>query len=302
MLTDIIIIIPTHKRQHYLNRVAWYYSHFDMQVYICDSTPGTSFNIDKYDNVNYIWCPEKNFYTKILHVLNTTNADFYATSPDDDFLKQETLMECYESMKEDSSYSMAVGKQAFFKENFKDDYFNTNVYANGLQGLSLHGSVLSNTIKFWSNYQNVLWTLFRKDMLIHAFELLVKQNYSSQNFIELTIGMSALVHGNIYVSKDYLNLRELIEGEHWGKAEVVISLSNYFKYNAMKSDIHKLWNLPKHHVVHRLGICLYLVFGNKYIMAATRISRRMLQGDKIKEKFRDETISLIKEALRYVKL
>ena len=49
MLTDIIIIIPTHKRQHYLNRVAWYYSHFDMKVYICDSTPGTSFNIDKYD-------------------------------------------------------------------------------------------------------------------------------------------------------------------------------------------------------------------------------------------------------------
>lgn len=303
MLTDIIIIIPTHKRQHYLNRVAWYYSHFDMKVYICDSTPGTSFNIDKYDNVNYIWCPEKNFYTKILHVLNTTNADFYATSPDDDFLKQETLMECYFAMKNDRSYSMGIGRQVFFKPNHLNDglYFNTP--SNRLNGLILHNPKIVNAIKFWCNYQNILWSIFRKETLLNAFYSLVQKQYNSQNFIELTIGMYAINSGNIYVSEHALNYREVIEGEHWGKEEMVISIENYFKYENMKKDIHKFWMIKENQIVHRIGLISYLIATNKYIsliryVVESKIFRRSMRDISYKD---TEMINLIAKSQTYVK-
>ena len=301
MLSDIIIIIPTHKRQHYLNRVAWYYSHFDMQVYICDSTPGQPGVIIEYPNIHYIWCPEKNFYTKILDVLETTDAAYCATSPDDDFLKYETLMECYEAMKGDCTYSMGVGMQCFFKEGFENKAFISDLYLNGLQGLNLHGCKLFNTIKFWSNYQNVLWTLFRRDMIRDAFETLIRQQYNSQNFIELTLGMKAIEYGNIYVSSNYLNFRELTEGEHWGKEEAVISVPNYFKNQKMKDDISAFWNLPYNKINHRVGLICYLFMtSNKYGMAFKRISRSIFQGAKVKKIFFDSISKQIEQALSYV--
>lgn len=302
MLSDIIIIIPTHKRQHYLNRVAWYYSHFNMQVYICDSTPETAFEIDKYDNINYLWCPDKTFYTKILYVLESTDAAYCATSPDDDFLKYETLMECYEAMKADSSYSLAVGRQVFFKEHLNESNFWTSIPYNRLQGIKLYGSKILNSLKFWRNYQNVLWSVFRKEILLISYHKLVKLQYDSQNFIEITLGMSSLIHGNIYVSNNALNFRELIKGEHWGSDETVISIANYFKNPSMKSDIQKFW-FQEDKLLCKIGFLSYLTTTIKYFDIAryiweAKVCRRNLHMTKY---YDIEMNKLIKKALTHVK-
>lgn len=259
MLSDIIIIIPTHKRQHYLNRVAWYYSHFDMQVYICDSTPETAFEIDKYDNINYLWCPDKTFYTKILFVLNTTDADFYATSPDDDFLKYETLLECYKAMKNDRSYSMGVGGQIVFDEHFENKTFRYIDGANAFANIKLEGTPLSRILAVFSNYQNLLWSLFRKDVIAVTFTQLIERSYSSQNFIELSLAFMAASLGNIYLSNNYLNFRESTKNEHWGKLEKTISLKNIVRYgNLRKDSLSFVFNNPKK-CLRFIGLFRYLL-------------------------------------------
>lgn len=305
MLSDIIIIIPTHKRQHYLNRVAWYYSHFDMQVYICDSTPGAAFEIDKYDNINYLWCPDKTFNTKILHVLNTTHADFYATSPDDDFLKEETLMGCYEAMKADRSYSMAVGRQAFFKEKFEDGIITSNNYANGLAGLKFGKNKTFNSFLFWSHYQNVLWTLFRKDIINKSFTELLEKKYDSQNFIEMTVGMNALAGGAIFVSDGIMNVREVITGEHWGSIEKIISVGNYFKYNSMRCDFNKVLSVDgDEKMIRKIGLLTYLMRYGKIAIMLYRVKNklgRVIFGEKQETNCEDPKLEeLIRKALQKV--
>lgn len=265
MITDLILIIPTHNRQNYLNRVSWYYSNFNIKVYICDSTPEQKFNIDQYENIEYLWCPEKTFYSKILHVLGITDAKFYALSPDDDFIKYETLIECYEAMSDDSSYSMGIGKQIFFNEHLEGNQFTTGVLLNRMQGVKFSGMIIVDTIRFWSNYQNILWSIFRKDTLKKSFQTLIEQQYNSQNFIEMTLGMTALSLGKIYISPNAFNFREIIKGDHWGKQEKFISIKNYFKYPSMKEDIKKLWKYKKNKAINRIGLCSYLLFNLKNI-------------------------------------
>ncbi|MCM1719080.1 TIGR00180 family glycosyltransferase [Bacteroides ovatus] len=304
MIKNIIIIIPTHKRQHYLERVAWYYSQFDCEVYICDSTPEQQGYISYRKNIHYFWCPDKSFYQKILCVLDNTTAAFYALSPDDDFMKKETLIECYNKMRNDSTFSMGVGRQCFFYESFENQQFRTHVFANGLIGLNLQGSKLFNAIKFWSNYQNILWSLFRREMLKDAFQTLDKLHYNSQNFIEFTLGSKANQYGVIYVSKKYLNYRESIQAEHWGAKEDIISIFNIILKHKMREDVHKFWNQDdKRKWLNRIGLVFYLIFSStKYVMVAMRIIRMKLLGVPIREVFVDETSLLIKKAISYVRL
>lgn len=265
MIDNLIVIIPTHNRQHYLNRVAWYYSQFNMQVYICDSTPAKACDVDYYDNIHYIWCPDKTFNNKILYVLNCTEADFYAMSPDDDFLRYETLIECYNAMQYNNTYSLGVGRQVYFRENSKLTEFKSNIFMNRLMGRTLSGSKITNTMKFWVNYQNILWSIFRKDVLVYAFSTLIKQEYKSQNFIEVTLGMAALNHGNIYITGNALNYREVTDSSHWGREESVISIENYFKFSSMKYDIYKFWALKEGRIVNRIGLCSYLLSTTRLI-------------------------------------
>ena len=128
MTEDLIIIIPTHNRQHYLRRVIKYYSSFPCKVYICDSTPEVFiFEEELPSNIEYISCPDKNFYQKVYSVIKNTEVPFYALSPDDDFIKLETLKECYEVLKNNENYSFATGKQICFNKPFDNKFVNIDV-------------------------------------------------------------------------------------------------------------------------------------------------------------------------------
>lgn len=236
-MENCIIIIPSHKRQAKLPQCAWYYSHFEYPVYICDSTPGNPAVVPVYDNINYLHVPELGFYDKILHVLQTTDAIYYALSPDDDFLKAETLLECIENMELESRYSMAIGGQVFWDEGFYNKVFRYPFGSNKLEGRKIEGCRLKRYTSFWPNYQNVLWSLFKKDVVTEAFRQLKEAGYNNQNFIELTLGDVAISKGWVYVSKNALNYREYSLKEHWGKQVPEINTRNIKNDEDLKNDV-----------------------------------------------------------------
>lgn len=239
MIEDIIIIIPTHNRQHYLRRVIKYYSEFPCKVYICDSSKEKA-DVESCGTIIYRWVPQSNFYGKVLDVLNETSADFYALSPDDDFLKQETLMECYEALKENEEYSFGTGKQVFFKEGLNGGLY-TKESSNKLQGINeITFDQKNEYVKFfWNHYQNILWSIFRKGVIKAAFYTLKVCNYSNGNFVEITLGIEALRKGTVYVSLKGLNYREVLKTIHWGNSVLPITRLNIKEDKALYDDIVK---------------------------------------------------------------
>ena len=240
MIDNLIIIIPTHNRQHYLRRVVKYYSSFPCKVYICDSSKEKA-EIEYSDNITYRWVPQSNFYGKVLDVLNETSADFYALSPDDDFLKQETLLECYEALIKNNNFSAGTGRQVLFNEDF-DGFFWSPDYLNQLStiGEMKFHSKEEYAHYFESHYQNILWSLFRRDVVISAFKCLNECNFSNGNFVELILGIEAVRNGDIYMSKNGLNFREIISSDHWGSTSLSISRENINKNKQMSEDVKKL--------------------------------------------------------------
>lgn len=241
MIEDLIIIIPTHNRQHYLGRVIKYYSEFPCKVYICDSSKEKA-DIDSCGSIIYRWVPQSNFYGKVLDVLNETSADFYALSPDDDFLKQETLMECYEVMKKEESYSFGTGRQVLFKKEF-DNILTSPDYSNRMKDIA--GIVFNDRkeyIKYFEeNYQNILWSLYRKDIIKNTFGCLSRCNFTNGNFVEMILGIEALRCGDVYMSKEGLNYRELISSDHWGNTTLSITRKNIEKDVYLNKDVIKFY-------------------------------------------------------------
>lgn len=237
MIDNLIIIIPTHNRHHYLKRVVHYYSSFPCKVYICDSS-SEKVDIEHTDNIIYRWVPQSNFYGKVLDVLNETAVDYYALSPDDDFLNRETLIECYKKLYENTQYSFGIGKQVFFEIPFKGNFF-TFSGANGLESFNTkpyqtHDEYL---YSFWSCYQNVLWSLYKKEAIYNAFSALASCNFSNGNFVELLLGIEGLRKGDVYISEHGLNYREYSQGEHWGNTTPSITKDNINKYPSIREDV-----------------------------------------------------------------
>lgn len=239
-MEDLIIIIPSHKRHEYLLGKIKYYSVFPYQVYICDSTPEEYKPVTEYpSNIHYVWCPDKGFYQKVLHVLENTEAKFYNLTPDDDFLDLNTIQECCKRMNTNSDISLSIGKQVMFNKPY-DGRFYSRKSANLMQGLLLNENRKRNASLFGEHYQNVLWSMYRNDVIQSAFKKLTSINPENGNFIELTLVMEACVSGVIEISKAPLNYREHSDEEHWGKQVDCISAATLICNKRMKHDYDAL--------------------------------------------------------------
>lgn len=236
-MEDLVIIVPTYNRQNYLKRVIRYYSSFPCKVFICDSSK-EKVDVKTTDNIIYRWAPQSTFYQKILDIINETSVDFYALSPDDDFFKEETLIECYKTIKCNDEYSIGTGGQVFFKEGFEKGFYVEN-WANKMKGINdiSFDSQTSYVRYFWEHYQNIHWSVFKKDVIKATFQGLSQCNYNNGRFVELTLSIEGLRRGKIYVSSNALNFREIITGEHWGTVAPPLTRRNIKKYDDLKNDI-----------------------------------------------------------------
>lgn len=255
-MEDLIIIIPTHNRQHYLRRVIKYYSEFPCKVYICDSSKEKA-DIESSGNIIYRWVPQSNFYGKVLDVLNETSADFYALSPDDDFLKQETLMECYEKLNQNNQYAVANGLQYLFKKDF-DNKLYYNPTTNGFR----HAKEIKNDQDgiryFWNHYQNILWSLFRRQGILNAFTILERSGFGNGNFVELLLSIESLKIGTVLISDNPFNFMEINPHEHWGNTTPPISWMTYIKNKTLRNDIRVFKKIYYDDVVANESLRLYM--------------------------------------------
>lgn len=235
---DIVIIIPTNGRQNYLNRVAYYYSQFSMDTYICDAYQ-TRYKIDYYDKIHYLWDPNKGFFEEIIDVIEKTDAKYYVLSPDDDFIKYETCIECHDEMEKDETILLSTGRQLFFHEEYDGQFIYYNAH-NRLASSKKQLFDKADYKSFWRGYQNIHWSLFRRDFLLNTLKKLEYAKYNNANFTELTMGFEALLNGKILMSPNFFNYREESTKPHWGTIATVTNWRNFVFTSELHSDVKKL--------------------------------------------------------------
>ena len=236
IINDLAIVVPSYNRHDYLNRIASFYSDFDINVYILDSTSSEAhLNLPK--NVHYKWVPQQNFSQKILfQIEELSDIPYIALIADDDFVKYESLIECYEAMADNSNYVMANGIQYLFKQDF-DEQFYYNHSANGFEGTHIIKNDEDGIRFYWNHYQNIIWSLFKRDILLKAFRNLVDCNFTSGNFPEMLIRIEVLRSGYVYMSEHPFNYMEINPSDHWGTTSPSISWHSYWTNQSLKNDV-----------------------------------------------------------------
>lgn len=235
---DIAIIIPTKGRQNYLNRIASYYSYFGLQIYICDAYD-TKSDFKEYENIHYLWDPKKGFFEELLDVVEKTNYSYYLLAPDDDFIRYETLINCYNKLCEYPDLAIGTGRQLFFLEQFDHNFIYYD-YHNLINDSSVSIVTRKNAQFFEKNYQNIHWSLFRRDCLLDALGILDTAGFNYACFAEFIFGIEGIRHGGIYFDEGYFNYREESNKPHWGSVAPSISWKNVITDKRLRSDIKKL--------------------------------------------------------------
>ena len=237
-MRNISIIVPTHERHNYLSRCIDYYGKFDCKIIICDSSRNI-YHRALSDNASYHHLPGSKFAEKILFGISACDSEFIALSPDDDFLFEESLYRAGEILLAYHAVQACVGDVLMFydTEPFR-------VVAAGDGGSLDFGdstSVEGRIVNYLSNYEQVLWSLFRADALKLSFEIIRDAAYDNENFFELTVAAVCAGNGGICRIGDTWILRELSSKLHWGvKHESIHSLSHPFDDKDVKNFISSI--------------------------------------------------------------
>lgn len=247
-MEELVIIIPTHNRHSYLNRVLKYYSSFKYKFYICDSSREKFVVSLLPENCHYYYFPGCSFIEKTGLILENINCKYVVMSADDDFLVESTLDESVSFLNQHAKCCTVSGKQLYFSKTnehcFWTNYSNTHRYLTGY----LDGDKYVNAKKIFSSFQQILWSVYRVDVIKLAYEILNKSNFSNANFIELIMANTALYKGTIAFLNKPLNVREYMVEEHWGSVTPAISYLNMLLYPNIRTDIHKYYDVTSSYI------------------------------------------------------
>lgn len=212
------LVIPSHNRHQHLKRSISYFSSLNAHVLICDSSL-EPLRQPLSDNMQLLHVPNLGFADKILYALEKTDTPFVALCADDDFILIETLNKGVELLEDSNEYSVVLGRNIAFHEEF-DGCFYSEMKSTSRD---IASTPASNAANFFSNYHQILWGLYSKEVLKKSFELIKKANYRNDNFIELTLGAVACYTGGIRILDDVWSVRELSAKQHWGDKQKPIT-------------------------------------------------------------------------------
>lgn len=210
-MNNFTLIIPTHNRHEYLRRSISYFKNLKAQVIYCDSSPNP-YNKITSSNILYLHLPNYSFAEKILHALNLIKTDFVALCADDDFILIESLYQAEYILSTESSIKTIIGENIFFCKNHNGNFYHLNSFIPQ----EINHSPIANASNFFSNYEQILWGIYDKKILVKSFEIIKKAKYSNDNFIELTIGAIVCFSGGIKFLDNIWSIRELSNDDHWG--------------------------------------------------------------------------------------
>lgn len=235
---DVAVVIPTNRHDFLIDTLTFYNVIGCRNIYLLDTHP------DKLDlnkikfRFSYIHSPNLGFSESIKSaLLDFIDEDFVCMVPDDDFVNPLLLSEGINFLKANQNYSLFYGQH----KSFDTDSEGIPVFNNITEKYNreLSKSLLRNIIDFHKPYVNCAWTLSRKEYMIQFYENIHSLNLSNANLWELSIGLTALNIGKVFISGKIWIFRRIVPNS-WGRQHRSIWLP--FHTKSTKKDIHKFKN------------------------------------------------------------
>ena len=253
----ITVLVPSHNRHQYLSRVIKYYGNYNVQLVIVDSS-SSPYQINNKDDYLYLHFPNSSFSEKILKALTYINDTFVVLSADDDFFYYSAIQKAVLIMHKNVNISLFTGEYEFFDVSNPDQFYpNPSAFPNN--NILLSYPKENQIAHFMSNYSQILWSVYRKDLLLGAMKAIKLHKYKNDNFIELTVAALAFHNGNIFFHNKYVGVREVIHTTHWGTRHASIVNSNKIEIDSYSLAIAKLCSSS----IAKILISNYMKFVNK---------------------------------------
>lgn len=211
-LKNLTIIIPTHCRHRYLPGIFSYYKKFPAQIICCDST-GNAYSGEVPDNVTYLHLNGMPFASKLLHSIRLARSDLVLVSADDTFITKGALGEGVEFLLSNPDYKLLRGMYVDYMPKFDGSFITSGISALFSVDEETPAARVSSLM---ARYFNLLWSLFEKETLRAAYEIINRARYNNDRFFELTIAMIAAARGKIRHVDGIWGARELNVNDNWG--------------------------------------------------------------------------------------
>jgi glycosyltransferase domain-containing protein len=234
-LEEVTIIIPTHNRNTLLRRSIDYYSNFNCNIIICDSSELKSSDFLNHISINYFHYPNISFAKKLFYAIQQVSTKYVCLSADDDFLSKKGLVSGIIFLENNIDYSSVQGKYVSFYSN-KNKYTTHNLYdAAGLIHYN-NDSPFQRVVDSSNNGMHLIYALHRTEALLNSFKVsdecvpLIMVEYTS-NLIPLFYGKHKMLN-ILWMARD--SARYTIYESKSNSINSVLSpldLINYFNTN-----------------------------------------------------------------------
>lgn len=210
MQKKVTIVIPTHNRQNYLNRVLEYYSDANSTIIIADSSES------KYSGklplqTQYFHYPQMPLVKKLMKATSLVTTPYLLICADDDFIILETIFKCIDFLEMHNDFSSAQGKYLSFS-NLHGYIFFEPYYVNNYN-MSVHSDdISSRLVEQFSPYMHLSYAVFRTKDITLAYQNFYTYTIQDYNLLELSIALHAAIIGKHKILNNLYSVRESIFG------------------------------------------------------------------------------------------
>ncbi len=194
MKLPLTLVIPTHNRPHYLQRILRYYESSPFDIVIVDSSVEKYLAVSTNNHFRYLHMPGKTFTQKLANAFNQIDSLYVVMCADDDFIIPAGLLQCLDFLLINQDYSAAGGNIICYQQA---------KHSQRIDFAPMHTDLLENEVAsedpfarleaFFDPYRSVFYALHRTALLREAFTAAaaVVQNLYLNEYLTAVVPLAA---------------------------------------------------------------------------------------------------------------
>lgn len=205
---DITLIINVHNRHNLLQRNLDYYSHFNINIIVCDSSSNCFPLKNNYKNINYLFYKDASYPWKIREALSIISTPYSVICADDDFIVGKAILECINFLDRNPDYSSVQGHYiSFLRTNNKVVY--KPMYLDYVGKDISEETPIKRFNQLFKSYIQLLYSVHRTENLKTAFNL-ASEHLENHNLIELLVAAVGISNGKHKILPVFYSAREIL--------------------------------------------------------------------------------------------
>jgi len=206
LFDKLTIVIPTHYRHKYLERILEYYKDSSFKILVADSTNEKFKKTNQY-KVDYFHYPDSSYHFKMNKVLQKVTTKYCVFCADDDFIAKESLFECVEFLEEHNDYSCVQGRYVGF-DKYHNGYQFRPLYFNSRE-IKINNEYISVRLKeYMENYFQLFYAVHKKNHIKSFFYDCCNNKMYNPILSEIGLGMYALISGKYKSLETFYSARD----------------------------------------------------------------------------------------------